>query len=164
MGVRWLIGGVGGGVRERRPSDSTENRQGGREDKFLASVDSELWALLSAREQQAASLHVGIIDGGPPRWLSKCATVRAIFQPSLCRALFASCCFLASLGVCFLPDIDITGTRAHAYATSVLPFSKFSFLFSRAEGEARSVFSRVLTRETLVIVAVAVRYASWTLF
>lgn len=50
--------------------DSTENRG----DKFLASVDSELWALLSAREQQAASLHVGIIDGGPPRWLSKCAT------------------------------------------------------------------------------------------
>lgn len=56
------------GAREQR---RFHGKQG---DKFLASVDSELWALLSAREQQAASLHVGIIDGGPPRWLSKCAT------------------------------------------------------------------------------------------
>lgn len=59
-------------------------------DKFLASVDSELWALLSAREQQAASLHVGIIDGGPPRWLSKCGYVRAIFQALDHRLHFTS--------------------------------------------------------------------------
>lgn len=145
--MRWLIGGVGGGVREHRPSDSAENRQG-REDKFLASVDSELWALLSAREQQAASLHVGIIDGGPPRWLSKCATVRAIFQPPLYRALFAllllSRFSFASLASVFYLIFDAQAPRAHnAYATSVLLFSKFSFSFS----QARSVFARPNSRK-----------------
>lgn len=47
-------------------------------------MDGELWALLSAREQQPASLHVGIIDAGPPRW---CYSPSLFFSLSLLRSV-----------------------------------------------------------------------------
>lgn len=97
-------------------------------DKFLASVDSELWALLSAREQQAASLHVGIIDGGPPRWLSKCGYVRAIFQPlpptiaSTSPLLLAPCLLAWVASYTFRPD-------TYTYACLFSFFPSLFFLY-----------------------------------
>lgn len=100
-------------------------------DKFLASVDSELWALLSAREQQAASLHVGIIDGGPPRWLSKCGYVRAIFQP-LPTIASTSPLLLAPLpsgmgGFVYVSTRHVYEQRTRVFSLS--SFLSFSFFF-----------------------------------
>lgn len=101
-------------------------------DKFLASVDSELWALLSAREQQAASLHVGIIDGGPPRWLSKCGYVKAIFQALDHRLHFTSAsrplAFWSGF-VAFDPTYYVNLQRVSSLSFSFFLLSLFSGFF-----------------------------------
>lgn len=104
--------------RKRGIQVSGENGQG------------ELWALLSAREQQPASLHVGIIDAGPPRG-------GYYLFPSLSRHVHV-CVETRAISSASSPPLYFTLRRRYLGPTSETGNASF-----RPRGAARALAFRV---------------------